>query len=77
MAQLEASKAQIEGEEMYSDGTKTYVISQEKMARVGSKKPTDEKDLLAFFKTHADTVLDEAKDVPVVKADLASATGEK
>jgi hypothetical protein len=77
MAQLEPCKGQVEGEEMYSDGTKTYVISQEKMARVGSEKPTDEKELLAFFKIHADTVMDEAKDVPVVKVDLASATGEK
>lgn len=71
---MEAIKAQVQGDEMYSDGVKTYVISQGKLARVRSEKPAGEEELLEFFKTHADTVIDNQKDVPVEKVDMTSAT---
>lgn len=77
MEESKACEAQVQGDEMYSDGMKTYVISRGKMARVGSEKPADEKDLLEFFKTHADTVIDDEKDIPVVKVDLESAPEQK
>lgn len=74
---MKACKAQVEGDEMYSNGVKTYVISKEKMARVGAEKPVDEKELLEFFKTHADTVIDDQKDIPVEKVDVAGAIEQK
>ena len=74
---MKACKAQVQGDEMYSDGEKIYVISNGKMARIGSEKPAGEKELLEFFKTHADTVIDDQKDVPVEKVDVASTTEQK
>ena len=62
---------------MYSDGVNTYVISKEKMALVGSEKPAGEEELLGFFKTHADTVIDDQTDIAVEKVDVASATAQK
>lgn len=75
--QLQPCKTQVQGDEMYSDGVKIYVISKGKMARVGSEKPASEAELLQFFKTHADTVLDSPKDVPVEKVDVVTATRQK
>jgi len=78
MEPMKACKAQVEGDEMYSDGVKTYVISKEKMARVGAEKPAcGEKELLEFFKTHADTVIADEKDIPVVKVEMASVIEQK
>jgi hypothetical protein len=77
MDQLKACTAQVEGDEMYSDGVKTYVISKAKMARMGSEKPSSEEDRLKFFKVHADTVIETQKNVPVVKVDRARTTEQK
>jgi hypothetical protein len=68
MEQLKACTTQIEGDEMHSDSLKTYVISKGKMAQIIQERPADGKELLDFFKTHADMVLDNQKDVPVVMA---------
>lgn len=57
---------------MYSDGVKIYVISKEKMASVGSEKPASEQGLLEFFKTHADSVLDNQTDIPTVNLALTT-----
>ncbi|KAI8931022.1 hypothetical protein NX059_012033 [Plenodomus lindquistii] len=62
---------QVEGDEMYSDGVKAYVISKDKMSRIDSVRPEGEEELLAWFKQHADIVLDQQTDVPVVKAEVA------
>ena len=66
--------SQVEGDEMYSDGVKTYVISKEKMARIKSVKPEGEEELLEYFKQHADTVIDDQRDIPVEKVDIAPPT---
>ena len=42
------------GDELYSDGTTAYVISQERMHAQGLELPTREDDKLEFFKTHAE-----------------------
>jgi hypothetical protein len=74
---MEPPLIQVTGEEMYSDSLKTYVISRGKMARIGLKKPTGDEELLEFFKAHADTVMNDPKDVPVEKLDLTSTTEQK
>jgi len=75
--QLGDCKAQVQGDEIYSDGVNTYVISKEKMALVGSEKPVGEEELLEFFKTHADTVIDNQTDIPVIKVDVESTAEQK
>jgi hypothetical protein len=77
MQQLKPCTEQVQGDEMFSDGDKIYVISKAKMARVGSDKPASEDELLEFFKIHADSVIDGPKHVPVVKVDGAGAAEQK
>jgi hypothetical protein len=77
MAPLKTCTTQVQGEEMYSDSERIYVISKGKMAQIDSEKPAGEAELLEFFKTHADLVLDNQKDVPVVKINLAGFMGKK
>ena len=72
--QMAPCTTQVEGDEMYSDGVKTYVISKEKMARIESVKPEGEDELLEYFKQHADTVIDNQADVSVQKVDTAALT---
>ncbi|KAK4985311.1 hypothetical protein LTR50_006062 [Elasticomyces elasticus] len=74
MAEMEACTSSVEGDPMYSDGVKTYVISREKMEREGLKKPVGEKEMKMFFKKHADKEIIDEKDVPSEKVDVASAT---
>ena len=61
---------------MFLDSVKTYIIFKGKKVRVGLEKLTNKKGLLKFFKTHADTVINDQKDVPVGKVDVASAIRE-
>ena len=77
--QMAPCKAFVEGDEMYSDGGKMYIISKDKMAALAaqSKKPTDEKELLEYFKTHADNVIDDQHNSVVETVDAASASGQK
>jgi len=77
MEKLQTPKVQVDADEMFSDGVKTYVISKGKMASVALERPAGEKGLLEFFKTHADTVIDNEQDVPVVKLDAGYATEQK
>lgn len=62
---LAACTGTVEGDDMYSDGTNTYIISKEKMANLATAqqvKPTDDQELLEYFKTHADSVIQDEKD---------------
>lgn len=77
MAQIQPCTSSVEGDPMYSDGVKTYVISKEKMEREGLKKPAGEKEMEEFFKEHADKEIIDEKDVPIAKVDVASATKKK
>lgn len=61
---LKKPESTVQGEPIYSDGVKTYVISRAKMNREGLQVPTDEKELVEFFKQHADGQLDDQKTVP-------------
>jgi hypothetical protein len=70
--QMAPCTKQVEGDEIYSDGVKTYVISKDKMTRIELVRPEGEEELLAWFKQHADTVLDEQTNVPVEKAEVAA-----
>lgn len=70
--QLGACKKTVVGDEIYSDGGKTYVISKAKMASVGSEKPASEEGLLEFFKTHADSVLDDQTDIATENVGLSA-----
>jgi len=63
---LSRCTSSVVGDEFYSDGVKSYIISQAKMATVESVRPTNEADLLEFFKTHADSVIDDATEVATV-----------
>ncbi|KAF2131763.1 hypothetical protein P153DRAFT_429989 [Dothidotthia symphoricarpi CBS 119687] len=64
----------VEADEMYSDGVHMYVITKGKMARMRSSKPTGENELLEFFKTHADMVINQETGVPVSKVDASNAS---
>jgi hypothetical protein len=53
---LAACTGTVEGDDMYSDGTNTYIISKEKTAILATAqqvKPTDDQNLLQYFKTQA------------------------
>lgn len=62
---LETPTTQVQGEEMYSDHGKMYIISIAKMADIASMKPGGGTELLEFFIKHADLVIDEEKNIPV------------
>lgn len=72
--QLGACTSYVEGDPMYSDGVKTYVISKEKMEREGLKKPSGEEEMKEFFKKHADKEIIDDEDVATEKVDMASAS---
>jgi hypothetical protein len=62
---LAACTGIVEGADMYSDGSNTYIISKEKMTSLPTAqqvKPTDDQELLEYFKTHADSVIADEKD---------------
>jgi hypothetical protein len=55
----------VEGLDMYQNGTKTYIISKEKMASLAAEdqeKPTDDDALLEYYKTHADRVIEDGRE---------------
>lgn len=70
---MESCKTHVQGDKMYSDGVNTYVISKEKFANVNATEPTSETELLKFYKTHADTVLDDKQDISVEKVAVKNA----
>jgi hypothetical protein len=62
---LSPCTACVEGEAMYSDGEKTYIISNEKMGQVKKDKSTQEKDLVEWYKAHADRVVENETNIPI------------
>jgi hypothetical protein len=66
---------QVDADDMYVDGTKTYIISKEKSALVRRDEPmpTDQTELLEYFKKHADDVIDSPVSVKAEKVDIPAA----
>lgn len=58
MDQLGECKGMVQGDPMFSDGEKAYVVSNAKMAQSSLMAPVDEAEAEEFFKEHADMVLD-------------------
>ncbi|KAF2423102.1 hypothetical protein EJ08DRAFT_652930 [Tothia fuscella] len=63
------------GDLAYKEGNTVYIISKEKMTNAKLQKPEDAAQLLAFFKTHADSVLKQEPTTPVVQ--VSQADGKK
>ena len=62
------------GDPMYKEGDATYVISKEKMASAKLKTPEDTSQLAAFFKTHADRVIEQDPTTSVAQVNRANSS---
>jgi hypothetical protein len=75
-AEAEAGcEAGVVADKMVSDGKQTWVISKEKLGGVmagGMEMPSEKADVVEFFKTHADTVLDHEGDAELQHVALAA-----
>lgn len=74
MSQLSACASEVQGDPVYSDGVKYYVITKEKMEQEELKLPAAESKMKDFFKKHADIVMSAEQDVPIHKVGVAGAT---
>lgn len=72
MAQLGACTSKVQGDPVYSDGAKYYVITKEKMGREGLKLLTDESKMEEFFNKYADQEMPVGEEVPVKRVGVAA-----